>query len=343
VVAAVGNKLPTEAMDAVPVGQGVAGLAHARGEALLVSDVAEDARFAARQAAGAYGSRSFAVAPLTAGARTLGVLCATERSGGGAFDAEDLALLRIIAAQVAHMLQAPPAPEATPAAQPELEIDVDAALDETKQLETDAPQPAAPAASPEPSLFDPPSDRERGADLAREICDAVTAEVEPARILDAALRPIASALGAAPVSIYLRSAETGELAREAEFSDEGRRADRAQLSASRGLAGSVLGTGQLVATADPSADPRFDATLDTPEDGAVGPLVCGALRFRGKSIGIFRAFPADAANASADLGELISAALSAAVRNVLLYRSLVESIEEVAEARRASRSASSGK
>ena len=35
--------------------------------------------------------------------------------------------------------------------------------------------------------------------------------------------------------------------------------------------------------------------------------------------------------------EVLSAALSAAVRNVLLYRSLVESIEEVAEARRQAR------
>jgi transcriptional regulator with GAF, ATPase, and Fis domain len=161
--------------------------------------------------------------------------------------------------------------------------------------------------------------------------------VEPERILDAALRPISAALGAVPVSIYLRSAETGELTREAEFSDDGRRTDRAQLSASRGLAGSVLATGQLVATADPTADPRFDATLDTPEGGAASALVCGALRFRGKSIGIFRAFPADGANASAELGELLAAALSAAVRNVLLYRSLVESIEEVAQARRAAR------
>jgi DNA-binding response OmpR family regulator/putative methionine-R-sulfoxide reductase with GAF domain len=334
VVAAVGNKVATEAMDAVPVGQGVAGLAHARGEALLVSDVAADARFATRQAPGAYGTRSFAVAPLTAGARTLGVLCATERSGGGAFDAEDLALLRIIAVQVAHMLQAPPVHVSAPAAAAPADVEIDVDIDEPALTET-TPAGAASAATPEPSLFDAPSDR--GANLAREICDAVTAEVEPARILDAALRPISAALGAAPVSIYLRSAETGELTREAEFSDDGRRTDRAQLSASRGLAGSVLATGQLVATADPTADPRFDATLDTPEGGAASALVCGALRFRGKSIGIFRAFPADGANASAELGELIAAALSAAVRNVLLYRSLVESIEEVAQARRAAR------
>jgi len=225
VVAAVGNKVATEEMDAVPVGQGVAGLAHARGEALLVRDVAEDERFAARQAAGAYGSRSFAVAPLTAGARTLGVLCATERSGGGAFDTEDLALLRIIAAQVAHMLQAPPAEPSKPGAPPPpLEIDVDLEVDEPTQLATAAAPAAASAPQPEPSPFNAPTERERGADLAREICDAVTAEVEPARVLDAALRPVAAALGAAPVSIYLRSPETGDLAREAEFSDDGRRA-----------------------------------------------------------------------------------------------------------------------
>ncbi|HEU4431697.1 MAG TPA: GAF domain-containing protein, partial [Myxococcota bacterium] len=333
VVAAVGNKVAHTEMDAVPIGQGVAGLAHARGEALLVADVANDARFARRDAAGSYASQSFAVAPLVAGARTLGVLCATERSGGDAFGEEDLALLRIIAGQVAHMLQAPPAPApegaAAPAVtEPELEVDVELPDGEPALAEQAAAEPPAPESA----------GGTRGAELAREICDAVTSEVEPARILDAALRPIAAALTAAPVAIYLRDAETGELAREAENDGGDGRSDRAQLPVSRGLAGAVLQTGQLVATGDPTRDPRFDAEVDTPESGAAGPLVCGALRFRGKPIGIFRAFPARAEDASPELAELLAAALSAAVRNALLYRSLVQTIEEVAEARRAARS-----
>jgi len=336
VVAAVGNKVAHTEMDAVPIGQGVAGLAHARGEALLVADVASDARFASRDAPGSYASQSFAVAPLLAGARTLGVLCATERSGGNAFGEEDLALLRIIAGQVAHMLQAPPAPAEEPEAaaapattEPEIEVDIDLPEGDAAR----APQPAALAVAPAPES----TAGARGAELAREICDAVTSEVEPARILDAALRPIATALTAAPVAIYLRDPESGGLAREAEHDGGDGRSDRAQLSASRGLAGAVLATGQLVATGDPTRDPRYDADVDTPASGAAGPLVCGALRFRGKPIGIFRAFPARAEDASPELAELLAAALSAAVRNVLLYRSLVQTIEEVAEARRAAR------
>ena len=331
VVAAVGNKVAPQEMDAVPVGHGVAGLAQARGEALLVADIASDERFASREAAGSYGSTSFAVAPLIAGARTLGVLCATERSGGEAFDAEDLALLRIIAGQVAHMLQAPPAlPAPEPAPEPELEVEVELGSD-FEDLTQPAGEPQERAAANDLSV--------RGAELAREVCEAVTTEVEPARILEAALKPIAAALTAAPVAIFLRDPESGELAREAEYDDGGRRADRARLPLARGLTGSVFATGQLVATGDPARDPRFDAAVDTPEDGAAGPLLCGALRFRGKPIGVFRAFPANAAGASPELGELLCAALSAAVRNVLLYRSLVETIEEVAEARRTAREA----
>jgi DNA-binding NarL/FixJ family response regulator/putative methionine-R-sulfoxide reductase with GAF domain len=332
VVAAVGNKVAPAEMDGVLVGQGVAGLAHARGEALLVADVASDARFASRQAAGAYASSSFAVAPLVAGARTLGVLCATERSGGDAFGEEDLALLRIIAGQVAHMLQAPPPADI------ELEIDVEDEAAEAALLETDGGLTAPIADSP---MLPPPAplalSNARGAELAREICDAVTSEVEPARILGAALRPIAETLAAAPVAIYLRSPETGELVRDAEHDGGDGRSDRARLPATRGLAGAVLATGQLVATGDPTRDPRFDAEVDTPASGVAGPLICGALRFRGKPIGVFRAFPARAEDASAELGELLAAALSAAVRNVLLYRSLLETIEEVAEARRSAR------
>jgi transcriptional regulator with GAF, ATPase, and Fis domain len=233
------------------------------------------------------------------------------------------------------MLQAPPeSTAATEEVAPELEVDLDlgTGVEAPALLQTDPTLAISALAPPAAPALDT-----RSADLAREICDAVTAEVEPARVLDAALRPIAAALSAAPVALYLRDADTGELVREAECDGGGRRSDRAQLSAARGLAGSVLATGQLVATGDPTRDPRFDAACDTPADGAVGPLVCGALRFRGKPIGIFRAFPASAEHATPELGELLAAALSAAVRNVLLYRSLVQTIEEVAEARRTAR------
>ena len=57
----------------------------------------------------------------------------------------------------------------------------------------------------------------------------------------------------------------------------------------------------------------------------------------GRTLGVFRAFPESGAEASPALAELLSAALSAAVRNVLLYRSLVQTIEEVAAARREGR------
>ncbi len=317
VVAAVGSKVPAEEMDAVPVGRGIAGLALARREPLLVADIASDRRFADRQTHGVYASSSFAVAPLEAGARTLGVLCATDRSSGEAFEAEDLALLRILAGQIAHMLAPPPLAPTAPAEEPELEVDI--VGEEPTQLERSAPAEAA---------GDP-----RGVELARAVCEAVTSEVEPARILEAALEPVAEALSAAPVSIYLRDAEHGDLAREAEEAG-GRCSDRARLPLARGLTGSVFSTGQLVATGDPTRDPRYDAAVDTPEGGAAGPLICGALRFRGKPIGVFRAFPSRPADATPELGELLSAAFSAAVRNVLLYRSLVQTIEEVAEARR---------
>jgi hypothetical protein len=99
----------------------------------------------------------------------------------------------------------------------------------------------------------------------------------------------------------------------------------------------VFETGGLVASEAPEEDPRFDPQVDTPADGRPGPLLCGPLRFRGKTLGVFRVFPEASGGASAAAGEVLSAALSAAVRNVLLYRSLVDTIEEVAQARREAR------
>ena len=93
----------------------------------------------------------------------------------------------------------------------------------------------------------------------------------------------------------------------------------------------------MIATNDPSKDPRFDPDVDTPEDGGCYPYLCIPLRLRGKTVGVVRAFLEEGAHASPRTGEVLSAALSAAVRNVLLYRSLLQSIDEVAEARRAAR------
>jgi signal transduction protein with GAF and PtsI domain len=202
-------------------------------------------------------------------------------------------------------------------------------VDDAGDLEVTLPEPlpAAPVPREEPAPTPP------DAELARQICEAVSAEVEPSRVLDAALRPIALALEAAPVALYLRDPETGDLVCEGQV-DGGRCADRARLPAQRGLTGAVLATGSLVATARPQDDPRFDPDVDTPEGREPAPLLCLPLRFRGKNLGVLRAFPRNGAAPSARTGEVLAAALSAAVRNVFLYRSLLDSIEEVARARK---------
>jgi DNA-binding response OmpR family regulator len=296
VVAATGRKQPLEEFDVVPLGTGVAGFALARSEPIVVNDVAADPRFASRIVAGRYDSASFAMAPVTHGERTIGVLCATDRTSGRPFEESDVALLRILALQLGQALQ------------------------------------PAPAAAVE--VLDPGGPHEEElAELVRRICDAATAEIEPGRLLAAALAPIAEAFSAAPVSLYLRDATTGELVLESQC-DGARCSDRARLPRSRGLTAAVLETGRLVATGSPAADPRFDPDVDTPEGSAAAPLLCLPIRLRGKVLGVARIFPGEARHCSARAGEVLSAALSAAIRNVLLYRSLLEAIEEVARVRR---------
>ena len=74
--------------------------------------------------------------------------------------------------------------------------------------------------------------------------------------------------------------------------------------------------------------------MDTPANGVPGPLIAAPLRLRGKVLGVVRVFASPAIGASPRVGETLSAALSAAVRNALLYRSLLESIDDLARARR---------
>jgi CheY-like chemotaxis protein len=312
VAAAHGRGLPADALDPVRVGEGVAGIALARAQPILVSDVGADARFPDRADERGYSSGSFAVAPLVSGSHAIGVLCATDRLGGP-MDADDLAMLRILAQQAARLLDRPAGPG---------------------PVESEAlPEPEeAPLLDEEP-LEEIPGGDARGAGLVREICEAVTAEVEPQRILAAALERIGRSLGAAPVSLYLASGAREGLVREAEW-DGGVRSDRLRLPLGAGLTGSVFETGAIVATDVPARDPRFASAVDTPADGSARPLVCGPIRFRGRTLGVFRAFPETRSEASPALAELLAAALSAAVRNVLLYRNLVQTIEEVAVARR---------
>jgi GAF domain-containing protein len=175
------------------------------------------------------------------------------------------------------------------------------------------------------------------AELARTICDAVVNEIEPASLLSEALRAVESELDADPVSLYLLDPESGELVLEA-TGKRSLRLDHERLPGDRGLTGGVFQQGQLIAAADPERDPRFELEVDTPTDRVVGSLMCVPLRLRGKTVGVCRVHRVQGATVSARTGEVLIAALSAAVRNVLLYRSLLESIEEVAVARRAARS-----
>jgi FixJ family two-component response regulator len=305
VAAASGAAVDASRMDRVAVGSGVAGVVFASGEAVAIGDLDADARFASRTARDHYRSRSLALAPVPGAGRTLGILCATDRVDGGAFGEDDLALMQILARHVGRLL---PDPASTPA------------------------QPVAAAPDAEASA----SHADADAELARAICDVLAVEVEPQRLVEAALRPVASALPAAPVSLYLIDNASGELRLEGQHDATGR-GDRKSLPRQRGLTALVLQTGRVVASDRPQADPRFDPDVDTPEHGVPGPLLCVPLRWRGKVLGVVRAFPQAGAAASARTGEVLSAALSAAVRNVLLYRSLLESIEDLAEARREAR------
>ena len=176
---------------------------------------------------------------------------------------------------------------------------------------------------------------EDDAELAREICEVLTQEIEPERVLAGVLRPVARRLPAAVVSLYLIDNPTGELRARGAGGRRGPGRSRTAAARPRASRRTVLQTGGLVATDYPERDPRFDPQVDTPADGVARPLLCVPLRLRGKVLGRLPRLSEPGVGASARTGEILSATLSAAVRNVLLYRSLLESIDEVADARRA--------
>lgn len=327
VAAAIGRK-DSGALDAVSVGGGVAGRAVAQGTAIVVDDAASDPRFGPSDP-GRYDSGAFVVMPLGRGADAFGALCATDRRDGARFGEEDVALLRLLALALA------PALDPT---EPLLEHDV--MPEALAELTGGAPARAElmGAGATRADLMGAGATRRLSAsadaDLARAVCEAMTSEVEPERMLRAALGAVATQLDAAPVSVYLLDAASGKLRREAQVPETGA-GDREQLPSDAGLMALAFAEGAAIESDGPELDPRCDRLVDSAADGAARPHWVLPLRFRGRTLGVCRIFPrAGTAALDEDSADLLGAALSAALRNVLLYRSLVESIEEVAQVRR---------
>lgn len=186
----------------------------------------------------------------------------------------------------------------------------------------------------------PEAGADRDLDLARDLCEAVVGEGDPATLPARLLACLAERLPAAGAALYLVEPGQGSFVREAVW-EAGRVTDRPWLPPGRGLAGAVAATGVFVASADPSADPRFDPDVDRPagvsgEESASGGLLCLPLRFRRNTVGLVRVHLARAQAPSLRTAEIAGAVLSAALRSWLLYRSWRSSIDEVARIRRES-------
>jgi CheY-like chemotaxis protein/putative methionine-R-sulfoxide reductase with GAF domain len=310
VVAARGVNVEIESMSPRKIGEGASGLCFSEGNVLCVADAEADERFA-RRAPGAYERPAFAMVPLVCLGVPVGVLCVTHGQDDRDLFLEEPNVLRLLGMQISEFL----------AADPEVEqILASAAVMDVEGID---PLGAAPL--------------DGDAELARLVCEAVAAETEPQRMLERALSAVSRQLSAAPVSIFLLSPDEAVLELEAEV-DGGAVGDRTSIPATKGLAGTSCQSGQLVAVEEPAEDVRFVAEIDTASDGVVRPYIVVPLRLRDKVVGLLRVFGEPDSAASPRTAEILAAAFSAALRNVLLYRSLLQSVEEVAQARREARS-----
>lgn len=324
VEACTGHSLVPAEMDVVLPGEGPAGFALSTGTSFAVADARRDPRFRDMLVPDRYQGHSFMLVPLMAQGRACGVLCASESSSGSPFGDGQLILLRLIAQRFveARLLVRSSLARGRDGSKPIAEVPGSPAGGWLDTLEV----------LPKESDFDFGLD----AEIAREICHAVSDEIDPDRMLKAALGSLARSLAADPVTLYLADPNSGRLKREGAY-QAGPTDDRTDLPLGRGLVDRVLSRGEVLVVPDPESEADFDAQVDTPLDGIPRSILCMPVEVRGKVIGMVRAFLPREASVSSRTGEIAGAALSAAVRNVLLYRNLVSSIEEIAAARRAAR------
>ena len=331
VVSMVGRDIELREIGPVPMGQGVAWLALQEGRPLVVQDMRADDRLTQDPDNERYDTEAFAIVPVGVSEGWLGVLCVTDRVAGSGFADEDVSLLRLLALQVAEALtRESRSPAPAPADDVTISLDTDSSDHVTDTMPLDLARDVVEAAG---ICGDAAA---QDSEIARQVCEAVVSEVDPERVLAGVVRTLERELAADPVGIFLLSGRSGGLSLEV-GSEGGLRQEREMLPGNRGLTGAAVQARHLIATTVPSEDPRFDPEVDTAVDGKAGPLLCIPLRFRGKVIGIARIHLAEGAHVSARTGEILGSALSAAIRNVLLYRSLVESMDEVAAVRREAR------
>ncbi len=309
VVATRGANVEIETLSPRKVGEGASGACLREGTVLCVPDAGDDPRFSGR-GAGDYANSAFAVVPLVCLGVPVGVLCVTESEDPNCLSSSESSMLRLLGMQVSEFLAADPEVEAL------LQTASTMNVEGVAMLESIAP--------------------DGDAELARVICEAVADEVEPDRVMRIATAAVSQQMSAAPVALFLLSADRNLLEAEVDV-DAGVVGDRPRLPVDRGLVGQVVATGQLVASEDPASDARFDAEIDTASDGLARPYLCVPMKLRGKVVGVLRVFLGEGQAASPRTAEILAAAFSAVVRNVLLYRSLLQSIEEVADARRQAR------
>lgn len=201
---------------------------------------------------------------------------------------------------------------------------------ELARLRTQASEAPAAAA---------PEDTELALGLVRDLCGAVTDAGDADRVSGRLMEVLGRALEAWSAALYLREPGEDDFRRAAEW-EGGVGRDRARLAA-RGLTGAAATTGGFVAHGAPQGDARFDAEHDSPDE--LPPAVDGAtafsllvlpLRFRGRTVGLVRVFGPPGSVPSLPVAEAAGAALSAALRSVLLYRSWRSSVDELARVRR---------
>ena len=252
----------------VRLGEGVAGA----GARALAADPRDDvartgaSRTTARRAR--YDSGSFAVAPLLSGCA--GDRCAVRHGPGRRpVDEDDLALLRLLAQQVARLLDRPE-PARPPSSRRSRSWRRRRRSSGSAAATRAAPSSRARSARPSPPRSSP--------------ARILAAALERDRPRRSARRRSRSTSGAASARAW--SARPSGTAARAATACACRRPRAHRLRGRDAASSSRAPT--------PARDPRFDAAVDTPADGRRGPLLCGPLRFRGKLLGVFRAFPAAA-------------------------------------------------
>jgi CheY-like chemotaxis protein len=264
------------------------------GQGILVTDADEDKRVPSSGFSGQYKTNSFVVAPIIIGDQVVGTINANDKKDKAPFNEEDLFMLRTLGHQASVTL----------------------------------------------SLAIRNSEMERDRVKLKRLSDfqkILIRYLEPQDMLRDLLRNCQEQLNVMNAAVFLKDDFTEDLQLRMGFNGENAMSKKLLIKQGVSITGLAAKQGKIFLLNKPESDKRFVKEIEWPGKGKIRGILAAPIRFSNSTIGVIRLLnKRDGVFTKEDAALLkdVTDSLAIAIRNMMLYEQLNQSVEEIILANR---------